>query len=311
MIRSEWSDFRYFLAVSRGGSLSAAARELHVNQSTVGRRLLALEASFGVRLFDRTPDGYALTAAGETIRSEVERLEDGFLGVERKLSGGDARISGVVRLATSDTIASVFVMPHLAKLKAIYPELSLELSTGSAAVDLARREADLAVRIGPQPKHPNLIACEIGAMYSSLYAAPRYLADRRGLPLRPGLKGHAVIGFAGPLVRAEVARWLGAHASEAEVAFRASSVRAIHDAVAEGLGIGLVPCALAERKLTRIRVGSPMVSRIWTVVHEDLHRSARIRAVLEFVRDVIRRSEWTKPPRARPIRKRPSSAANT
>ena len=126
MTMSEWSDFRYFLAVSRVGSLSGAARELQVNQSTVGRRLLALEASFGVRLFDRTPEGYALTAAGETIRSEVERLEEGFLGVERKLSGGDARVSGVVRLATSETLASVFVTPNLARLKSIYPELSIE-----------------------------------------------------------------------------------------------------------------------------------------------------------------------------------------
>src|SRR5688572_26660614 len=119
MTTSEWSDFRYFLAISRVGSLSGAARELHVNQSTVGRRLFALEASFGVRLFDRTPEGYALTAAGETIRSEVERLEEGFLGIERKLSGSDARVSGVVRLATSETLASVFVSPHLARLKSI------------------------------------------------------------------------------------------------------------------------------------------------------------------------------------------------
>jgi len=250
-----------------------------------------------MRLFDRTPDGYALTAAGETIRSDVERLEDGFLAVERKLSGGDARISGVVRLATSDTLATVFVTPHLARLKSLYPELSLDLSTGISAVDLARREADLSVRIGPPPKHPNLIACEVGAMYSALYAAPRYLAARRGTPLRRGLRGHSVVGFAGPLVKSEVARWLDEHASEAEVAFRANNVRALHDAIAEGLGIGVLPCVFGERALTRIRPNSTMTNRIWTVVHEDLNRSARVRAVLEFLRNVIRTSEWTKPPR--------------
>jgi DNA-binding transcriptional LysR family regulator len=300
MTRSEWSDFRYFLAVSRVGSLSGAARELHVNQSTVGRRLLALEASFGVRLFDRTPDGYVLTADGESVRTEVERLEDGFLGIERKLSGGDSRVSGVVRLATSETIARVFVSPHLARLKSIYPELSIELSTGAAAVDLSRREADVAVRFGPQPKQPNVIACELGAMYSALYAAPTYLKAHRHTPLRTGLRGHSVIGFTGPLAKAEVARWLDAHASEAKVVFRASTVHTIYDAVAAGLGIGLAPCALGERALTRVRVGGAMPSRIWTVVHEDLNRSARVRAVLEFVRDVIRKSEWTKPPNKSP-----------
>src|SRR5262245_50270245 len=253
---SEWSDFRYFLAISRAGSLSGAARELHVNQSTVGRRLLALEASFRVRLFDRTPDGYALTAAGETIRAEVERLEEGFLAVERKLSGGDARVSGVVRLATTELIATVFVTPHVARLKSIHPELSIELSTGSPAVDLSRREADLAVRIGPQPKQPNLVVGNVGELQSGLYAAPTYLAAHRGTPFRRGLRGHSVVGFTGPLARAEIGRWLDAQATEAEVVFRASTVRAIHDAVLAGLGMSALPGALAERELTRIRRGS-------------------------------------------------------
>src|SRR5262245_32981449 len=299
MTSSEWSDFRYFLAVSRAGSLSGAARELHVNQSTVGRRLAALEASFGVRLFDRTPEGYALTAAGENVRAEVEQLEGGFLAIERKLSGGDARVSGVVWLATTELIATVFVTPHLARLKSIYPELSIELATGSPAVDLSRREADLSVRIGPQPKQPNLIVCQIGVLYSSLYAASSYLAARRSTPFRAGLRGHSVVGFTGPLATSEIGRWLDAQAREAEVVFRASTVRAIHDVVVAGLGIGAVPCALAERDLKRIRLGAPVASRVWTVVHEDLNRSGRVRAVLEFMRDVIRESEWMKPPRKR------------
>ncbi len=295
----EWSDFRHFLAVSRVGSLSGAARELSVNQSTVGRRLLALEASAGVRLFDRTPDGYVLTAAGETIRSEVERLEAGFLAVERKLSGGDARVSGVVRLATTEFIAAVFVTPNVARLKSIYPELSLAVSTGSPAVDLSRREADLAVRIGPPPKQPNLVVGNVGELQSGLYAAPAYLAAHRGTPIRRGLRGHSIVGFTGPLARAEIGRWLDAQASEAEVVFRAGTVRVIHDAVLAGLGIGALPGALAGSGLTRIRRASGLSSQVWTVVHEDLNRSARVRAVLEFMRNVIGRSEWTKPPRTR------------
>ncbi len=299
MTKSEWSDFRYFLAIARVGSLSGAARELHVNQSTVGRRLLALEASLGVRLFDRTPEGYVLTAGGESVRAEVERLEEGFLGVERKLSGGDARVSGVVRLATTEFIATVFVTPNVARLKSIYPELTIDLSTGSPAVDLSRREADLAVRIGPRPNQPNLVVGHVGELQSGLYAAPSYLAAHRGTPLRRGLRGHWVVGFTGPLARGEIGRWLEEQASEAEVVFRAGTIRPLHDALLAGLGIGALPAALAERDLKRIRRGSGISSHVWTVVHEDVNRSARVRAVLEFMRDVIRGSDWTKPPRKR------------
>jgi DNA-binding transcriptional LysR family regulator len=301
MTKSEWSDFRYFLAVSRVGSLSGAARELNVNQSTVGRRLLALEASCGVRLFDRTPDGYVLTAAGESVRAEVERLEAGFLGIERTLSGRDARVCGVVRLATTEFIATVFVTPNIARLRSIYPDLSIELLTGSLAVDLSRREADLAVRLGPPPKQPNLIVSEIGSLYSALYASPSYLAAHRKTPLRRGLRGHSVVGVAGQLGRSAsgIVRFLDAHARDADVVFRASTIRPLHDAVVAGLGIGALPAALAEPDLKRIRVGAPLASPVWTIVHEDLNRSARVRAVLEFMRDVIRQSGWTKPPSKR------------
>src|SRR6185369_14383602 len=116
-------------------------------------------------------------------------------------------------------------------------------------------------------------------------------------PLRRGLRGHSVVGFAGQLAKSGtgIVRWLDAHAREAEVVFRASTIRPLHDVVVAGLGIGALPAALAERDLRRIRLGSPLASPVWTVVHEDLNRSARVRAVLEFIREVIRQSEWTKP----------------
>src|SRR6185369_12279840 len=126
---------------------------------------------------------------------------------ERKLSGSDARVSGVVRFATTELVAIVFVIPHLARLKSIHPDLTIELSTASPAVDLSRREADLAVRLGPQPKQPNLIVGEMGAMYSALYAAPTYLASHRGTQVRSDLRGHSVVGFTGPLASAEIGRW--------------------------------------------------------------------------------------------------------
>lgn len=287
---SEWSDYRFFLALARAGSLSGAARQLRVDQSTVGRRLTALEAAVGVRLFDRTPDGYVLTGAGESVRAEVEHLEGGFLAVERRLAGGDARIAGVVRIATTESFASMYVIPELAALAERHPALSVELIAGIRPVDLARREADIAVRLGAPPKQANLVVREIGAAKFALYGAPSYLA-RRGPPrLRGGLRGHAIISYGGDMSDVPIARWLHEHADAAEVAFRANTIAAVHEAVSAGLGLGVLPCGLGDRNLTRIGAALSGASPIWTVVHGDLVRTARVRAVLEFLSDVMRRS---------------------
>lgn len=285
---AEWSDYRYFLAVGRAGSLSAAARGLGVDQSTVGRRLAALEAAVGARLFDRTPEGYVLTAAGESVRGDVERLEDGFLAVERRLAGGDARVAGVVRVATTEMFASMFIIPHLAALRSRHPGLSLDLVAGIHPVDLSRREADLAVRLGAPPKQPNLIVRAIGEARFALYAAPSYLARRARPHLRGGLKGHAIVGYGGEMAAVPIARWLDEQGRNAEVAFRANTIAAVHDAVQAGLGLGVLPCGLGDRDLVRVS-SLAGASPIWTVVHEDLARTGRVRAVLQFLSDTLRR----------------------
>jgi DNA-binding transcriptional LysR family regulator len=284
-----WDDYRYFLAVARAGSLSAAARLMRVDQSTVGRRLIALEARVGARLFDRTPEGYVLTAAGESVRSDLERLEDGFLAVERRLAGGDARIEGVVRVAISETFANTLVVGHLGDLRSRHPGLSIELLTGNAPVDLARREADLAVRLGQAPRQPNLVLRELGAAGFALYASPAYLA-RLGRPRLPGgLRGHEIVCYGGELAAVPLARFLNERAQEAEVVLRANSVASVYEAVAAGLGLGVLPCMFAGRGLERIGSGILGTNPIWSVVHEDLVRNARVRAVLRFLSDLIQR----------------------
>jgi DNA-binding transcriptional LysR family regulator len=291
----EWSDFRYFLAIARSGSLSGAARLLQVDQSTVGRRLATLEGAVGTRLFDRTPDGYMLTAAGESVCGDIERLEQGFLAVERRLSGGDARIEGVVRIATTEAFGSAFLVPRLAALRQAHPELSIELLSGIERVDLGRREADIAVRLGAPPKQPNLVVREVGTVSFALYAAPSYLADRKRPTPRGGLRGHAIVGYGGDMAGVPISRWLDEHARGAEVAFRANTIGAVYEAVCAGLGVGALPCVLGDRSLTRIGSVDVTSTPIWTVVHEDLIRSARVRAALAFVRDAIREA----PKRAR------------
>jgi DNA-binding transcriptional LysR family regulator len=286
-MRSEWSDYRHFLAVARAGSLSRAARQLGVDQSTVGRRLAALETAVGARLFDRTPDGYALTAAGESVQAELEQIEAGLLAVERRLSGGDGRIAGVVRVATTEAFASIYLIPHLAALRLRHPELSIELVAGIVPVDLARREADIAIRIGATPRRPNLVVRQLGVVEFGLYGARSYLA-RRGQPRRgSGLRGHDIVTYGGEMAEVPIARWVDEHAQHAQVAFRANTIAAVYEAVAAGLGLGGLPSALGVRGLVRIGSAKVTASPIWTVVHEDLVRSARVRAVSRFVTEMI------------------------
>lgn len=287
----DWNDYRYFLAVARGGSLSAAARSLGVDQSTVGRRLATLQDACGARLFDQTPTGYILTAAGESVHEDVARLEEGFLAVERRLAGTDAKPEGVVRIATTETFAA-FLVERIPPLRARYPALSLELVTSDTVVDLSRRAADVAVRIGAPPKQPNLIVRKLGVVGFGLFGSARYLARRPRPRLRDGLAGHEVVAFGGQLARAPLGRWLDTYAAAARVALRADSLEVAHKAVVAGLGLGVLPAMFASgapSQLERIPADVPTSSPIIIVVHEDQARSARVRVVIDHIASAIHR----------------------
>ena len=140
----DWDDLRFFLALARTGSLSAAARDLRVAQSTVGRRLASLETSLGVRLLNRTPDGYQPTLAGEEVRAQAERLETEALSLERTVGGRDNRLSGLVRVTCAETIASYLLAPCFAALHAEHPDMMVELISNPRELSLAMREAEIS-----------------------------------------------------------------------------------------------------------------------------------------------------------------------
>ena len=282
----EWSDYRFFLAVARLGSLSAAARHLRVDQSTVGRRLAALQAQCGARLFDFTPDGYVLTAAGESVRGTVEQIEAQFLTVERQLAGRDTSHEGVLRLATTETFATSFLVPRISRLRVKHPRLLLEIVTDNHPVDLARREADLALRVGIAPKQPNLVVRKLGMAGFALFAAPSYLA-KHGRP-RNRLSGHALVGYSGELAHGPLGRWIETHAGEAEIVMRANSVDVVYEAVAAGVGLGVLPCLFADHGVERVTKQVVGTAPVIAVAHEDMIRSARVRAVLEFLAELVR-----------------------
>jgi DNA-binding transcriptional LysR family regulator len=279
----DWNDFRYFLAIARAGSLAGAGRELGVEHTTVGRRLVALEAELGTRLFLRGPDGLVATEAGRRILPLAEEIETRFDAIERRLSGGDDRIEGTVRFSISEAFTGYFVK-HFGSLRERHPNLVVQISSGNRSADLMRGEADLAVR-AREVTEPDLLARKVAVVGWSLYAAPDYVA-RKGAPATPeDLCGHDVIGFDESLANTPGGLWLGAHSQGANVVMRGNSIVAAINATVCGMGISAVPCVFAEAD-SRLRRVTPRVlggRDVFLVVHPDLARVARVRAVMDFV----------------------------
>jgi len=279
-----WSDLRVFLILARERTLARAAHELGVNASTVGRRLRALENAARTRLFEKTPEGYVLTAAARAVVETLGRIEAEALEVERRLLGRDDELAGHVRLATSDSLATWFVVPHLPALRRAHPGLVIELVTGNQPIDLARREADVSLRM-QKPTQPQLVARRAGVGAWALYAAESYL-ERHGTPHpRRHLAGHDLVGFDPELAGTVGARWLATRARKGRVVLTTNSLTAHAEAVAAGLGISALPCVWGDRddRLRRLPPGVIGHFELWLVVHPDVRENARIRAVLTFL----------------------------
>ncbi|HEJ5733549.1 TPA: LysR family transcriptional regulator, partial [Pseudomonas aeruginosa] len=184
-----WDDTRVFLALCREHTLRGAARALHVDQATVGRRLASLEAALGSTLFLRTSSGYLLTPAGEAAFELAEKMERSALELLRRTRGMDHRLSGEVRLSTTDSLAVDFVLPALGRLHLEHPDIRVLLDSASAVVDLPKRETDIAIRT-LRPENPDLILRKLASWPMGLFASADYLR-RNGVPV-PGerFRGH-------------------------------------------------------------------------------------------------------------------------
>jgi len=286
----DWDDLRYFLAIARTGTLARAASSLEINATTVGRRLTALEERVRAKLFDRTPEGYALTTAGRDLLRRAERMEEEALALEREVLGADQRLSGSVRVTATEMIATRFVMPHLPRFGAQHPELTLELECSNHTVNLGRREADIALRLS-RPREENVVTRRLADIPLGLYASRGYL-EAHGMPADPdaSLRGHAVLLFAATRAFGVENQWFEARLDGASIALRSDSVSSIFAAALAGAGIALLPRAAAERDPGLVRVATtttPEPRVIWQTVHEDLQKNARVRTVMGFLADVL------------------------
>ncbi|EPX77746.1 LysR family transcriptional regulator [Litoreibacter arenae] len=283
---ANWDDLRVFLAVARAGSLSGAARSLGVNHSTVFRRIAGLEETMGVRLFERLPTGYVLTAAGEETLGIVERIEEDVTTLDRTVTGQDLRLSGTVRITAIDMLAFWLLPDHLARFRESYPGIEVEIVVGNEALDLSRRETDLALRIGNTPPE-TLVGRRVGRLHFAVYGAPEYCASHPNTDLST----HDWIGF--DSAHAPLTREVEKLVPGIRPAIRSNSVACAVRLAKAGLGLAVLPCAIADLKPDLIRAAElPGVFGLdlWLLTHEDLRHTARIRAVLEFLTPALTES---------------------
>lgn len=281
----DWNDLRYFLAVAREGSTLAASKALGVSQPTVQRRLSALEERIKRKLVEHHPTGYRLTELGKSLFPHAEDIERTITAFQRQLMSGGQELNGTLRVTCPEGMASRLLAPLIESFRAKYPELRVDLIMTDRRLDLAKGEAEVAVRM-QQPGDESLIARKIADAPWSVYASRSYI-KRHGRPQREeDLDYHAVIEFGGELAQIQASRWLRSTAPRATVAARGNSMLGVLAAVKSGAGLAPLPMLLGggEEDLETVLAPIPEIgSKIYTVMHADLRRTARVRAFCDFV----------------------------
>jgi DNA-binding transcriptional LysR family regulator len=276
-----WDDMRLVLAIGRAGTLVGAARALALNHSTLFRRLGALEAQIGVRLFERFRDGYTPTAAGEEMIALAERMDVDMTAIARRLAGQDLRPTGLVRVTTTDTMVDM-LMPMLASFRSAHPEITLELAASNAIFNLSRRDADVAIRPSIDPPEL-LVGRRVATVSFALFAAVDYL-KRRPKGLKP--EQHDWAAPDDTLAHLKAAQWIATTVPAERIVFRTGSLFTLCGAVRAGLGVAPLPCYLGDGDPVLRRIGGVMPefdAGLWLLTHPDLRRVARIRAFLDFM----------------------------
>ncbi|MBS0856927.1 MULTISPECIES: LysR family transcriptional regulator [unclassified Tatumella] len=273
-----WDDIRIFLAVARAGTLSAAAETMNIGIATISRRLERLERSLSVPLFSRHQSGYRLTDDGEALLERAEALEYAGMALAEHAKLQE-NVAGMVRLATSDNLASHFVMPSLADLLGRYPGLRLEVLSGVQSVNLHRRDADLAIRM-VKPEAGHLTLKRLGTVGFGVYAADSYLT---GAANTPPDETH-YISWGDSHQHLPAAQWVTRKLRGKPCRVAANTLTSQVSAVSAGLGFGVLPHFMARQHNLRCvdpDIGVDQV--LWLVMHSDLAGSRRVRVVADHL----------------------------
>jgi DNA-binding transcriptional LysR family regulator len=297
-----WTDLSYLVALARAGRLNLASERLKVDATTISRRIATLERALGARLFEREKGLFSLTAAGQKVALRAERIEFEIDEIKREVAGVDAEVSGLVRVTAPPWMVSHVLLPSLTKLQEKHNALTLELIAEARNVDVARRDADIAVRMSRPVKEQRAVARRLTTLDFAVYGPAG--ADARRLRW---------ISFESSMAGLPQSAWI-ADAMRSERAVQPAllvndSAIALH-AIAAGIGKSILPCILGDRAVGVVRLsGRPILSRdVWLMTHPELNKLSRIRVVHDWLETVIstRKSRKLQSPQTRSRLKSPS-----
>ncbi len=283
----EWNDLTVILAICRAGSLSGAARMLGNNHSTIFRRINAIEEKTGVRFFERLPDGYVMTEAGQTALRYAERIENEVHALGREVLGLDMRLQGKIRVSAPEGVTTQIAPRLFAEFCRLHPNVSIEITGGSLALDLARREADVAIRATSKPPDTSL-GRKVCDFRFAVYSSPQYLKRHKDKPMQEQQWSliQGVVEWLVPLV------WKKREQGERQVVFSSSHSLAVCNAAAEGMGFTLLPCYIGDTDGRLVRVGEPiepLTLELWVLTHPDLRHTARVKALIAYLYEELKR----------------------
>ena len=277
-----WDDLRYCLAVVQEGSVTAAARKLDVNHTTVSRRISALERNLNAPLFDRSTAGWLLTPVGETILKFAEQMAEEVHSIQRMAKADRQDLSGKLRVTAVDVCIQRLLLPGIKAFSKLYPDIDIELIASESSLDLSIHEADIAFRTTNEPPQ-NVVGKKIAEFANAIYGTPQLYRQYQEQPGSVGAiswqgDGHSLPG------------WLSQAFSGMPVRYRANSLNVVYDLTRNGMGFSMLPCALGDMEpaLQRLpcQVTSPRAG-FWVLSHIDLRTTARIRIFRDFMIDSI------------------------
>jgi len=283
----DWNDLKYFLGVAEQGSTLAAARALRVSQTTVARRIAALEAAVGLPLFDKRQAGYALTPAGEELVGRARQVGIAAAAFAEAAEAEKRATSGTVRITTQEIFVTLLA-PMLRELHERHPEILIELDDAQHFRDLGEGEADIALRSAYGDLGPGVVGRRLGDDDWTLYCSRDYAAAHGVPTTRAALKQHAFIGGGGPKLWRAYSAWLHDLGLDDRVIMHHASAMGMLSAIRSGLGIAVLPSIVADAEADLIQCVPPKAGHgrsMWLVTHERVRQSPRVRAAIDFLYD--------------------------
>ncbi len=285
----DWTNLRYFLELSRAGTLMAAARRLAVDHTTVARRIQALEKELGSPLFAREAGGHRLTEAGRRLQPQVEAMERAFRALEKSTSPApEEGLSGLVRVGATEGFGTVILAPALAAFAREHPKLVIDLLAMPRLVHLSRREADIVISLERPARGPVLVT-KLTDYSLHLYASRAYLRAHPPIRQREDLKGHTFVSYVDDLLFSKELQYLDELYRPDAFSLRSTSVLAQHRAVAADAGIGVLPAFVAagDERLQRVLPAEADFTRtFWMSMPAEAKQLGRMQAVWNFLRSV-------------------------